>query len=101
MLGVHVDLKPVLVREYSDQFELLVVEITIGETKIRLFSGYGPKENWDENYRTPFFEALESGIASAELEGRSIIICMDANSKLGPEYIKRRPPIPNQEMGNC
>ena len=29
--------------------------------------------------------------SSAELEGRSILICMDANSKLGPEYIQGDP----------
>ena len=46
MLGVHVDLKPVLVTEYSEEFELLVVEISVGEKKIRLMSGYGPRENW-------------------------------------------------------
>ena len=39
----------------------------------------------------PFFEALEAEIASAELEGREIIISMDANSKLGPEYIEGDP----------
>ena len=48
MLGVHVDLQPVLVKEVSDKFELLVVEITAGDTKIRLLSGYGPQENWEE-----------------------------------------------------
>ena len=54
-------------------------------------SGYGPQENWEEHERTPFFEAVESEVASAELEGRSIIICMDANSKLGPDFIKGDP----------
>ena len=34
------------------------------------------------------FEALEAEVSCAELEGRSIVICMDANSKLGPAYIK-------------
>ena len=32
MLGVHVDLHPVLVSEYSDEFELLVVEGKTGNT---------------------------------------------------------------------
>ena len=91
MLGVHVDLQPVLVKEVSNIFELLVVEITAGDTKIRLLSGYGPQENWEEKDRSPFFEAMETEIASAELEGRSVIICMDANSKLGPEYIEGDP----------
>jgi exonuclease III len=91
MLGVHMDLNPVLVKEYSETFELIVVETTIGNTHIRIITGYGPQENWDEKDRLPFFEALECEVASAELEGRSVIISMDANSKLGDEYIPGDP----------
>ena len=40
MLGVHVDLQPVLVKEYSDEFELIVVEVITGNTKIRIMTGY-------------------------------------------------------------
>ena len=82
MLGIHVDLKPVLVQEYSESCELIVAEVEIGNTRVRVMTGYGPQESWDENERTPFFEALESEIARAELESRSVIISMDANSKL-------------------
>ena len=67
------------------------MEISVCEMKIRLISGYGPQENWCENKKTPFFEALEAEVSRAELEGRSVIICMDANSKLGPNYIKGDP----------
>ena len=91
MIGVHVDLQPILVREYSEQFELIVVEIKVAGSDIRIFSGYGPQENWQEKDKSPFFEALETEIASAEFEGKSVIICMDANSKLGPEYIEGDP----------
>ena len=87
LLGVHMDLKPVLIKEYSEDFELIVVEITTGNNKIRLFTGYGPQENWDEHKRIPFFDALESEVAAAELEGRSVIMSMDANSNLGYKYI--------------
>ena len=65
MLGVHVDLKPMLVKEYCDEFELLVVEISSGDTCIRVMTGYGPQENWEEAKRTPFFEALEAEVVSA------------------------------------
>ena len=91
MIGINVALQPVLVSEYSEEFELLVVEITISKMQIRIISGYGPQENWEEQKKTPFFEALEAEIACAETEGRSVIICMDANSKLGPEYIPGDP----------
>ena len=77
MNGVNVALQPVLVSEYSDEFELLVVEITVSKMQIRIISGYGPQENWEEQKKTPFFEALEAEIACAETEGRYVIICMD------------------------
>ena len=91
MLGVHVDLQPVLIKEYSETFELIVVEVNIGNTRIRVMTGYGPQENWLEKERTQFFEALENEIACAELEARSVIITMDANSKLGSQYIEGDP----------
>ena len=91
LLGVHMDLQPILIKEYSDKFELIVVEITTGNNKIRILTGYGPQESWEEVNRIPFFEALEGEISAAELEGRSVIISMNAHSKLGPEYIEGDP----------
>ena len=41
MIGAHKSLKPCLIQEYSDQFELIVVEIKISNKEIRLISGYG------------------------------------------------------------
>ena len=61
-------------------------------------SAYGPQESWEENKRTPFYEAMESEVVRSELEERSIIICMDANSKIGPEYIKEDP---HSQLKNC
>ena len=46
MIGVHESLNPILINEYSDVFELLVTEITIGGKEIRLISGYGPQDSW-------------------------------------------------------
>ena len=54
MLGVHMSLQPVLVKEVCDQFELIVFEITAGTSKLRIISGYGPQENWDERTEAPF-----------------------------------------------
>ena len=97
MLGIHVSLHPVLVNEYSEEVELLVAEIKTGNTNIRIITGYGPKENWEEKERMPFFEALEKEIARAEFEGRSLIISMDANSKLGQSII---PGDPHEQSKN-
>ena len=87
IIGAHKALKPCLIQEYSEEFELLVIEIKISNKEIRIISGYGPQECWAENERMPFFLALEQEIVKAEIEGKSIIIEMDANSKLGPDLI--------------
>ena len=91
MLGVHVGLEPVLIRECSDTFELIVVEIKVSSTSMRIITGYGPQENWCEEEKMHFFTALEEEIAAAELEGKEVIITMDANSKLGPKHIEGDP----------
>ena len=39
----------------------------------------------------PFFAALEEEVIKAELSGRDIMICFDANSKLGPKHIPGDP----------
>ena len=87
MIGVHKALKPILIEEYSSDFELLVVEIQVANRDIRVITGYGPQETWSDTERMPFFMALEQEIVKAELAGKSILIEMDANSKLGSQYI--------------
>ena len=75
----------------ANNFELLVVEIETKERAIRIISGYGPQENWEEEKRVPFFLTLETEVEKAELLGKSIVIELDANSKLGTKYIKNDP----------
>ena len=87
MIGVQKTLDPVLVVEYSGDFELLVVEATIGHQNVRIISGYGPQESWPVEERLPFFQALEEEVTKAGLAGRSVMISLDANSKLGKEWI--------------
>ena len=86
-IGVHKGLKPFLIQEYSDEFELLVVEVKVSNKDIRIITGYGPQESWPLSARMPFFLALEEEVVKAELAGKSIVIEMDANSKLGPDLI--------------
>ena len=80
-----------LIEEYSEGFELLVVEVTVRNKDIRIVSGYGPQESWPEAERMPFFVALEQEIVKAEMNGKAIFIEMDSNSKLGPDMIKNDP----------
>ena len=56
-----------------------------------MITGYGPQENWEEDKRMPFFIALETEIEKAKLLGKSILIEMDANSKLGHKFIPNDP----------
>ena len=87
MIGAHKGLKPILISEYNEEFELLTIEIKIANKEIRIMTGYGPQENWSEQQRIPFFLALEEEIVKAELAGKSILIELDANSKLGYDII--------------
>ena len=91
MIGAHRALKPILINERNDPFEILVVEITVANKNIRVISGYGPQENWSPIQREPFFHALEEEIVKAEIEGKSIIIEAEFNSKLGKEFIPNDP----------
>ena len=91
MTGIHESLEPVLIEEYSDKFELIVVEIKIQGKEVRIINGYGPQENWTNEEKMPFFVALEEEVSKARLEGKSIILELDANSKLGTKYIRNDP----------
>ena len=74
-----------------------MVEVKIHNKEIRILTGYGSQEHWNEAERLPFFLALEEEIIKAELQGTSIIIQMDSNSKLGPGLI---PSNPHEQTGN-
>ena len=58
MLGIHVGLQPVLIKEYNSDFELLVVQIKAAEKDIMIMTGYGPQEHWKDQERLPFFYCL-------------------------------------------
>ena len=91
MCAVKQYLNPKLIEEYDEPFKLLVVEVEIENKGIRIITGYGPQENLDEGKRMQFFIALEAEIVKSELAGKSTIIEMDANTKLGPEHIPKDP----------
>ena len=76
-IGAHKSLDPILIEEFSEKFELLVVEVSIGGKDVRVRTGYGPQENWKR-------EEIVKGKSSEKL----VYIQMDANSKLGPAMMK-------------
>ena len=91
MLGIHESLEPVLIEEYSENFEIIVAEVKVAGKDIRIINAYGPEENWTSEEKMPFFLALEEEISKAKLHGKLVILELDANSKLGPQYIKDDP----------
>ena len=91
ILGIHKSLEPVLIEEYSENFELIVAEIKVSGKEVRIISGYGPQECWTSEEKMPFFVALEEEISKSKLNGKSLILELDANSKLGHKYIKDDP----------
>ena len=64
MCAIHEDFEPKLIEEYSDDFELLVVELKTNNKEIRVISGYGLQENIEED-KMPFFVAREEDIIKA------------------------------------
>ena len=91
LIAAHKSLNPILTEEYSDEFELLVIEVNIGGDEIRVMTGYGPQENWKLEERMYFFRSLEEEIAKAKFNDKKVYIQFDANSKLGPDVIKGDP----------
>ena len=91
IIGAHNSLQSILIEEYSKDFELIVIEVNIGENDVRILTGYGPKENWKIEDRMPFFRKLQEEIVKAESNQKAVFIQMDANSKLGPKIIQGDP----------
>ena len=54
ILGAHKALEPILIQEYSDEYELIVIEVSVGGKVIRVMKGYGPQETWTPDQRMPF-----------------------------------------------
>ena len=48
MCAIHEDFSPKLIEEYNNPFELIVVEVKTKEKDVRVMTGCGPQENWDE-----------------------------------------------------
>ena len=67
LLGAHKDLKPFLIKQYEDEFELIVVEIEIKGEQVRVITGYGPQETWPEAQRYPFFVVFDAEILESRL----------------------------------
>jgi hypothetical protein len=96
-IGIHKDLNPVLVFEGNDEIEILVVEISINGSRIRIINGYGPQEKQKVELKQKFWDQLDSEINSAENLGCGLILKMDGNLRAGPSII---PGDPNPQNKN-
>ena len=90
-IGVHKSLNPILIEEFLEEFQLIGVQVSIGEKNVRVITGYGPQENWKRKEKISFFQTLEEEIVKAKSSEKLVYIQMDANSKLGPAMIKGDP----------
>ena len=68
----------------------------MGNNKVRFINGYGPQEGPEES-NSPFFNALDVEVKSAQVAGALVCIQLDANSKLGNKHI---PGDPNEQSNN-
>ena len=97
LTAVHKSLNPISVSEEIEDEEILGVEATFGQNKLRLINGYGPQENETEETRKAFYTRLDFEIKRAKLSGCLICIEMDSNAKLGTAMI---PDDPHPQSGN-
>ena len=87
-ISTHHSLEAVLVSEGTAEAEILTVEATIGNLKVRMITGYGPQEREPASKREEFFDKIDEECQSAKMANAGIIIEMDANAKLGEDFIK-------------
>ena len=95
LTAVHKSLEPMSINEDSD-VEILVVQAVIGKRNVRLINGYGPQETVADSENT-FFNQLDIEIKSSKMGGNLTCIQMDANSKLGYQFV---PNDPNTQSRN-
>ena len=95
-LGVHRDLKSILINEGDDDTEVLSVRVFFKELSVRVVTGYGPQENAIKEKKDKFWEFLETEANYADLEGDGLIIQMDGNLHAGSNILKNDPNIQNQ-----
>ena len=86
LTAVHKNLNPVSIGSEDDE-EVLTVQSTIMDKKVRFINPYGPQESVTDETKLMFFNKLDEEVKSAKLAGSMICLEMDANSKLGSGLI--------------
>ena len=84
--AIDENLDPALITE-NDQVELLTIQLTIGNLKVRSINAYGPQEDDDTEIKLDFWHTLEKEVIEAKDQDCLVIIQLDANAKVGCEVI--------------
>ena len=91
LTAVDKSLEPVLIEAANEDTEILVVQVKIGGSYIRIINGYGPQEDDLSVKRFDFWQSIEQEIISAKNSQCMVLIQCDANAKLGKELISQDP----------
>ena len=92
LTAIHKSLNPVAVSNDTEE-EVLVVEATLANDKVRFINAYGPQEDENDEIREGFFSRIDQEIKSSKLSGAMICLEMDANAKLGSGIIQGDPKV--------
>ena len=65
LTAVDSNLEPVLIEVSNDESEILVVQVKLGGTKVRIINGYGPQEDDPLAKRLAFWQAVEQEVVAA------------------------------------
>ena len=91
MIAAHVNFDPCLIQTEEDNPNLLTVQCTIGNSSVHVINGHGPQEDDSICDKIDFFSSLEKLIENCLSAQSLLCVEMEANSKIGIEYIKDDP----------
>ena len=89
--AIDVNLSPMLISSATDDIEILVTQVLIGNHKLRIINAYGPQENEVREQIFSFWQQFEAEIINAKENECFVLIEMDANAKLGAGWIQNDP----------
>ena len=89
-----------LINEGDDECEAMPVQIKVNELEVRVVVGYGACESdhqakkieiTQKDRKQKLWDYLENEVIEAENKCQGLVIQIDANASLGPEWIKNDP----------
>ena len=90
-IGIEKSLNPAWIRDGGDEVEAMTIKFSVQKFNIRIVNAYGLQEYDDEIKKHSFWKYIDDEIHNCNREGSGILIFMDANSWLGPSWIKNYP----------